>query len=290
MSNNKSFFDKDVGFQRQHTPLLFMPFLLLLCVTFILPTDLFSTAKWWEGQGWTLVWQEGDVSNPLVNALNDFIPGTAPAEAVAFSAAMIGFQFVVTLKIYQEGSWLRSNSPIGLGPLIWELAKRRESVKNINPSKMAWVAIWLFCVLFDAFTAYQYRSTETTSDWTTLLVHSVFYENVLSEILIGESLRGTITVAVLIAISLGMAKKAGDKNNEHGGNQGRRDRGGNRPSQSSNQGQRNDRNDRPSQPPPGMSRREMRQRESAGRGMVMPDDMMDMAAIMGANGHVVDEE
>jgi hypothetical protein len=202
MTNNReSLFDKDVGFKRQHVPLLIMPALLLLLVTFILPTDLFSTAKWWEMQGWTLVWQPGEIANPIIIALDNMIPGTTAAEAVAFSAAMIGFQFIVTLKIYQEGSWLRSGSPIGLVPLIWKLAKSNERFENVNPSKAAWAAVWLFCVLFDAYTSYSYRSTATSSTLITLIVHAIFAENVLSEIMIGETVRGTINLFAMLAVS-----------------------------------------------------------------------------------------
>lgn len=206
--SNETFFDKDSGFKRQHVALLVMPLALILCVTFIMPTDLYSTARWWDQQGWQLVWQDGDVNNPVIDAFERVIPGTASAEGVAFSAAMIMFQLIVTMRIYQEGSWLRSGSPIGLASMSWKIAKGQEKFENVNASKAAWAGVWVFCVLFDAFTSFSYRSTAASATITTLIVHAILVENVLSEIMFGESLRGTINLGVLLLATVKLRQDA----------------------------------------------------------------------------------
>jgi len=211
MANSKpSFFDTDAGFKRQHIPLLLFPLLLIYVITFVFPTDLFTTALWWDGQGWALVWTDEVPS--IIDKLNQYIPGDASAEAVGFSFGMIAFQFIVTLKIYECGSWLRSGSPIGLVPLLWEIFRKREKMENVNPSKAAWVAMWIFLVAFDGITSYSYRSNptpritavgtvvETAPVLSTLIVHSIFFENILSEIMLGESLRGTVNVLFMLYV------------------------------------------------------------------------------------------
>lgn len=211
MANSKpSFFDTDSGFTRQHVPLLIFPFVLLYVFTFVMPTDLFTTALWWDSQGYALVWT--DTVPSIISRLSQYIPGEASGEAVGFSFGMIAFQLIVTFKIRECGSWLRDESPIGLFPLLWKMARKREKFENINPSKAGWVVLWIFLVAFDGITSFSYRSNpaeritaagvvvETAPVLSTLIVHSIFFENILSEILLGESLRGTINVLFMIYV------------------------------------------------------------------------------------------
>ena len=253
--------DTDVTMRREDVALVIFPLLLYLCLRYIIPTDLFSTALWFQARGWAMVFNTTVAPDSAMVFVDSLVPGQVAVEALVFSVVLTLTQLVMTYKIAKAGEWVRGQQNVSMSLAIYRLLKGTVKPEAINWYKFGWLAFWIFCILFDSMTSVQFRVSGQEGAPTMhaglieVFTFSVFYENMFSEILLGESLRGTITLFMIVLASIPAGRSFIDETREkfkrtqqrpsQGGGQGqqRQPQGQQqRPSQGGGQGQQ-----RPSQ-------------------------------------------
>lgn len=181
---------------------LFFPLaalLLFFCVRVVLPADLYSTALWFDQLGIQLVFDESMRVGGPIAVLDQMIPGTASTEGLAFSAVLILGQMFFTMLIIRSGDWLKRGGG-SFASTISGLVKRDISFSDVNAQKFTFMMIWIFCVVFDAYTSVSFRASTVGVTLPIVITIAVFYENIMSEILFTESAAALIGL-VLLALS-----------------------------------------------------------------------------------------
>lgn len=159
----------------------FGPPMLFLSLTFAVPIDIVTTARWYEEAGWRIVFND---SGGFLAPLNDWLMTKGfsfSAEALAFSLMIFLLQVALTY-IFIETPWFEE----GQGDVnatfidVWRKKIRRMDTKGLSPGKM-WSGIFLIIVvLFDSSTAFEYRMVGTAG-WLKTLILVILFDNVLSE-------------------------------------------------------------------------------------------------------------
>ena len=197
-NSNTTVFEKDTGYRRQHGINFLMPFVLFVVVFFVMPTDLFSTALWYDAQGWNkvLTSQVNIDTLPLVFWRADIV-GMVSLEGTIFSLMMMAVQMLMTAIIYESGPWVNGQN-IALLPALFGLASKKNTrirLDTLNAGKFMALAAWIGLVIFDGYTSIQFRGSNGVQySLMALIVFAIMYENVMSEILFGESLRRTVNL------------------------------------------------------------------------------------------------
>lgn len=174
------------------------PFLLILIVRYVIPTDLFSTALWFDSQGWNLVWTDQVSAGPVV-LLDNLVPGSASVEGLVFSAVLMLGQLLITGMMIQSGGWLTGTDRGNFMSVMRDIFTRKVKIEQLNMQKFTFLFAWLGFVAFDAYTSVVYRTATTSQvDIVTVLTHSLFMENIFSEIFLGETLLSTAVACVLL--------------------------------------------------------------------------------------------
>lgn len=199
--NRRGIWDTSITMRREDVALIIFPFLLYLCLRYVIPTDLFSTALWFESRGWQMVFNSTVAPDSAMVFVDSLVPGQVAVEALVFSVILTLTQLVMTYKIAKAGDWVRGQPGVSFSLMAYRLIKGNVKPETVNWYKVGWLAFWVFCIVFDSMTSVQYRVSGDQPMSVGLIevfTFSLFYENMFSEILLGESLRGTLTLILVV--------------------------------------------------------------------------------------------
>lgn len=163
--------------------------LVILAVGFAIPTDLFSSARWYDASGIRLVFESE--SGFLAN-VSQHLPQKVSLESTVFALLLFFGQIMLGIKAAMAGSWILDDSQyenVGLFRTLILIGRGDVVPEKLNAEKATHFIMLVLLVALDTFTDTDWKLTESTANPFLALALSIFYNNLGSEWALVEGFR-----------------------------------------------------------------------------------------------------
>src|SRR5687768_6642201 len=113
--------------------------LLIIALTVAIPTDLFSSANWYDTLGIRLVFTES--SRLFTYISQKLLPNQVSVEATGFAFMLFLFQISLQIKMAMLGGWKKNETPnqrVWLLVVLWRAAHGKIKPEDVNWQKVGY--------------------------------------------------------------------------------------------------------------------------------------------------------
>lgn len=154
-------------------------FVSFLALTLWLPTDLFSSALYYDDLGISLVWE--GVSGFFGRVTWQSLPRPVSIEGTGFALFLFFTQTALAIEAAKAGSWSKEEDNVSLIGFIQLFREGEVTLSNINAIKAGYVILMLGVGFFDTFTDAKWKASSGTASMISAYWLSFWFNNVGSE-------------------------------------------------------------------------------------------------------------